>query len=440
MREARPRLFLALIATCIIVLPAFAQEGADDLHKRIDELNTQVRDLEARRDAELGDQIDAYLYETAVPGADGEDDPLKGITLTAGLTALTLGTVGLEPSNSTVVNGNVMLRIDFQVTDSLKLYADMRAQPANASFPGAFPPLPGAGGGAPKTFSGESDLIGVDGTVGVYGSGRALNMYEAAIVWGARFWNQTVFFEWGALDPRTRFHQNALADSANSKFLNNVFTDTTAVLWLTDASGRSSLGLHLFTEFGSNKQWKFNTGWFNTGGTFWDKGQFFIQFSWRGEVADGEMNVRIFGFVDRFFRDAVNNEGSEGGGISFDWMVGSSFGVYATFATNNGEANPMKRDATLGVVFPGIFGRRPNDVLGIGFAGIRVNRDFADPAIALVPTSTEYTFELYYTLAFEDGRVQVTPVLMYVLDPGGNGVGWADDALIMLGIRVHVPF
>jgi hypothetical protein len=29
---------------------------------------------------------------------------------------------------------------------------------------------------------------------------------------------------------------------------------------------------------------------------------------------------------------------------------------------------------------------------------------------------------------------------MYVSDPGGNASPWQDDALFILGIRIHVPF
>ena len=56
-----------------------------------------------------------------------------------------------------------------------------------------------------------------------------------------------------------------------------------------------------------------------------------------------------------------------------------------------------------------------------------------------VPEDTEWSFELYYRLMLEEGKLQVTPHLLFVIDPGG-GINWVDDTLVILGLRVFVPF
>ena len=79
---------------------------------------------------------------------------------------------------------------------------------------------------------------------------------------------------------------------------------------------------------------------------------------------------------------------------------------------------------------------RPDDVIGVGVILTGAN----DAVLVGVPEDVEFTLELYYRYMAEDGNLQVTPHLLIVTDPGGNVAPWADDLLIVLGVRVHVPF
>lgn len=421
--------------------PAWAaDEGAEDLDQRVADLTGILENLEVRQQAQLEQQIQDYLARSAAfVSADGED-PMAGIKITAHLTAVSMGTIGLDPGDSFIATGNLRLRFDFKVTENVQLYVDANAYRAGTSYPAQFPFLPGPGGGAPATLSGLSDGIGVDGTVSIAPGGRTLSIVEAAVIWGVDIWNRKLFIEAGSLDPRRRFGEHSFALDSDRQFMNNVFADSSAVLWLTDATGRSSLGLHLWMDFGANDEFRINTGYFNTAGQFWDSGQWYIQFRWRGEVAEREMNVRVFGFIDRAFRDAIGNDGSEGGGVTWDWWVTDKIGLFFTVTANSGRANPIESDGTLGVIFRGLIGRRPNDELAIAIATIRINRDHPDPAISQVPTGSEQILEIYYKFVEENGYLQITPFVQVVIDPGGNGTGWLDNTLIMLGIRIHVPF
>jgi len=432
---------VAWVIACIAIGPAWAaDETSEDLNERVEDLAKMLENLELRQQARLESQIQDYLAQTsAFTAADGED-PMKGIKITAHLTALTMGTVGLDPGNSTVATGNIRLRFDFKVSENVQIYIDANAYRAGSSFPAQFGFLPGPGGGAPRTLSGLSDGIGVDGTVSIAPGGRTLSIVEAAVIWGIEVGGRKLFIEFGSLDPRRRFGEQSFALDSNRQFMNNVFVDSAAVLWLTDATGRSSLGLHLWIDFGANDQFRVNTGYFNTTGQFWDSGQWYIQFRWRGEVAEREMNVRIFGFINRAFRDAIDNDGSEGGGLTWDWWVTDKIGLFITLTANDGRANPIEADGTLGIVFRGLIGRRPNDELAIAVASIKVNRDHPDPAINMLPSKSEKLLEIYYKFVEENGYLQITPFIQFVSDPGGGGTGWLDNTLIMVGIRIHVPF
>lgn len=433
----------ALVALAFFMIsPVRAGEGdASNLNERIQQLNDQIQELESRQQQRLRKQIDEYLARSAWESADGEGDGMDRLTIQAHVTVLTMGTVGLDPADSTIATYNAKLRFNFDVTESLNIFAEFNTSPGSpGTFPSQFPTIPGPGGGTGATLSGLSDGIGVDGTVPIAQSNRGLNLWEAGVVYAAKIGDRTLHIEWGSLDPRRRYQQNAFSTDANLHFMNNVFSDSSAILWMTDATSRSSLGLNLWIDFGANDQFRVSTGWFNTVGRFWDKGQWFVQFRWRLEVAEREMNIRLFGFIDNFFVDPNTGDGTEGGGATWDWWVTDKIGLMATFTTGSGTVNPVEWDFTFGVIFQGVIGRRPDDVLGIAIARISVNRDHFAPVISQVPADTENILEIYYRFSTENGFLQVTPFLQVVSDPGAAGTGWLDNTLVMLGIRVHVPF
>ena len=76
-------------------------------------------------------------------------------------------------------------------------------------------------------------------------------------------------------------------------------------------------------------------------------------------------------------------------------------------------------------------------IINTNDAGIRA---FTGNPLDFFPTSTEITIELYYRYMVEDGKLQITPHLIIVSDPGGGRSPWQDDLLIILGFRIFVPF
>jgi hypothetical protein len=427
-------LFFAMLLA--LVLPVWAEDA--DLRAMVLKLREKVEALEAQQQSLVGQDVEAYLAsQPAARAAEGGDT--DRITIHASVLGVNQNTIGLNPSDRGVVSGDYDLDFDFQVTDTLTLILHMTGNGFNdagsdGSFPSQFPP--GGAPGAPAaqaTLSGLFDGIGVNGTTPT-SPGNA-TMYEAFLRFSCSAGELTLHHELGEIDPRTRFLQNAIADNAETQFLNDLFCNPPAVEWLTDASGRTSYGYYGWIELGSNHQWTVSYGWFNTPGQWFTHGQFYVQAGWKGEVDGREMNVRVLGWVQKFFVDA-SGDGSAGGGASWDWWVTEKIGVWARLAINGGDANPVQADYSLGAAWNGPFGRRPDDQAGLALGFISANTN----VLVGIPHSTEFTVEVYYKFMLEGGKLQVTPDFMVVTDPGGGLSPWQDDVLFILGVRVYVPF
>jgi len=425
------------LCAVLLMLVAPLRAGDEDLKQEIEELREKVESLETQQSTLLGQDIEEYLaVDPASWGTQGGEH--DRITIHAAITGVNQNTIGLDPSDRAVVSGNYDLEFDFQVTDNLSMFLHMTGNGTDSggsdgSFPSQFPPggTPGAPAGQ-ATLSGLFDGIGVNGTTPT--SPGSATMYEAGFQFSCKAGEVTLNHQMGELDPRTRFLQNDIADDAKTQFLNDLFCNPPAVEWLTDASGRSSYAYYGWLELGANKQFTVSYGWFNTPGQWFSHGQFYFQGAWRGEVGGREMNVRVLAWIQEFFRDA-SGDGSAGGGVSWDWWVTDKIGVWVRIAVNGGEVNPVQGDYSFGAAWNGPFGRRPDDQAGIAIGIIQANED-----VLVVPESTEVTLEIYYKLMLEGGKLQVTPSLMFVSDPGGGLPPWADDVLFILGVRFYVPF
>lgn len=409
---------LVCMALGLVALPAVAEDD-EGLRREVEKLRQEVQVM---RTSMLEKDIDSYLAESdAWRGAQGG---LQGVTINARFTSVFQGAF-VDPADIGVMDGDVDLDMDFQVTDNLSLFIKMTANNASA---GSFPI---AGNNGP-TLAGATDGIGVNGTVPT--NPGSVTTYEAGIYHVLMVGDTKLHWEGGELDPRTRFLQNAFADDENTQFISNSFDDTSAVLWLTDATGRTSLGWHMWINFGDNQQFTVNWGYFNTPGQFFSRGQFYFQFSWKGEISGRESNIRVMAVINEFFRDATG-DGDAAGGASWDWWATDKIGVFVRIAANGGDVNPIELDGSLGVVFQGLISSRPDDTLGIAFSFITTNDD-----VVVLPEDTEFSLEIYYRYMMEDGKLQVTPHLIYVNEPGGGTTIFGDDTLFILGLRIHVPF
>ncbi|MHC4550789.1 MAG: hypothetical protein ACYTEZ_18675 [Planctomycetota bacterium] len=319
----------------------------------------------------LEKEIDTYLSETeALHGAQG-GDALQGVTIHARFTAVFQGTVGqsgnfgvgtLSAEDIGVVDGRVDLDFNFQVTDNLTLFIDMTANNGGAgSFPANY--FPTRISVAP-TAGGFTDGIGVNGTVPI--KPGSVTTQQAGIRLLIPTGNTEVWSEMGELNPRDRFMQSRFADDQYTGFINNNVDDNPAIPYLTNAGGTVSLGWHITVNFGDNKQYSVNFGWFAPPGQWFAHGQFMFQFSWKGQISGRETNVRLMGFWQNLFQlTPPLDDSSAGGGVVWDWDATDQLGIFVKIAVNGADINPVELDGSVGVVWTGIIGSRPDDAAGV---------------------------------------------------------------------------
>jgi len=421
-----------------VALPATAGDTTD-LQKEVAQLRQQLDALSAQQATMLEDEIDSYLDDqTAWQAAQGGESGLKGVSLAARFTAVSQSTLGYDPVNRTLVNGDVDLDFDMQVTDRLDLFAHLTANATDYGVFGdpfldqlaAFP----AGGfdiGA-FSFSGVTDGIGINGTVPV--APGSITVYEAGIRYAMPVGETTLNWEMGKLDPRTRFLQNAYADDENTQFINNLFDDSPSILWMSDAFGTQYLGWYFWLNFGDQDQFKVSWGWWNQAGQFFNHGQLYFQVAWEGEIDGRALNVRAMGMIDGMNEDASGDD-DFAWGVSGDYRLNDKVGLFFRVAGNTKDVNPVDMDFEIGAAFFGVIGSRPDDVIGVAFGYISTN----DNVTGTLPEDKELTIEVYYNFMVEDGKLQVTPHFMWIMDPNGDAFS-CDDTLMILGVRVYVPF
>ncbi|MGQ0612848.1 MAG: carbohydrate porin [Planctomycetaceae bacterium] len=454
------RLVLAGLACLTALLPARAARAGEEeaLRKEVRRLreavaandrklsdqDARIEALSARQAAQLQQEVEGYLGEQAThaSAAGPSRGPLDGVRVSVRFTSVLQGSVELTPADRLVADGDIDLEFGFSITENLEAFLTIVGNTNGASFEsqlgpimtptGSFGPIGG------RTAGALTDGIGLNGAVQT--KTGPINIYEAGILRRTKLGDNTLHWELGALDPRRRFSQNRWADDENTQFLNNNFDDSPAMFWLTDSTSRSVFGWHMWIDFGANQEYRLNLGWFNTPGQFFNHGQFLIQFSWKQTISGREMNLRVFGFLDAFSEASAGKE-VFGGGVSWDWMINDNVGIFVRVTSNDGAFNPVDLDASLGFVFRGTVGSRPDDEIGIAVGFVSLEATTGGPAGVFSPVEeSEITVEVYYKYVLEDGRLQLSPHVMFISNPGGRVAPWADDALFLLGLRLFVPF
>jgi len=439
--------FLAFLAVgLILTVPAIA--GEEDLREQVRQLENKLDALSDQQSTNLEQTIEQYLDESSAWTAAQGDDGLKGVSITASLTSVAQWAANIEPGKAySIVSGDVDLGFHFNVTENLDLHIATTANTSAADSAGfghdigEFTASALSGGGwnanSYQVFGGVTDGIGTNGTTPTNAVDMGgLAVYEAYVQHRA---SSTFVWEFGMIDPRTRFMQNAFAGDENTQFVHNDFDDTAAVLWLymgKNVSFRPTgvLALHMWVDVGNDKNHRISWAWFNAPGEFWDNSQLFLQWAGKFDVSGREMNARVMFQYDNFFTDA-NGDANYVLGVSWDWMVTATIGLFFTYAQNFEDVNTVESTFTLGAEL-NLVQSRPNDRLGVGFGYIKANTTITGP----IPEDTEFTFEIYYRYATEGGKLQITPYVIYVMDPGGLGFGYTDDLIIIGNLqRLDIP-
>jgi len=415
-----------LVLGLLTASPASAGDEAA-LQEKVNKLTEQVAALSAQQNALLSQEVAQYLETNqAWRGAEGgEKTAWDKVTLKSSMTIVTQATVGLDPANRTIVSGDLDLDFGFNLNENLDLFVNLTAN-TGGEFDTSGGGFSGIGAFTAAAFN---DGIGVNGTAPT--DPGSITVREAGIRHRWQAGDSWVYWEMGELEPRDRFGDTGFTMNENTQFLNNQFDDASSVPYLTG----SVVGIHLWVDFGADKNVRFSAGWFNGAGQFFNNGQFFIQVGWKGEVSGRTMNLKVFGYLDKTLPTGSGSDDTDaGGGVVWDWMATNKIGLFVKIAANGSDFNPVELDASVGAVVNGLVGSRPDDQLGVAVGFIGLNDDFA-----LFPEDTELVLEVFYRAALEGGKLHATFGFQIITDQGG-GIGWADDTLFLLHVRIHVPF
>lgn len=413
-----------LLATLAVGLLTASSASAGDqaLQEQVKQLQEKVEALSANQQKLLSAEVEKYLGENAAVSAQGgASDWVKNLKIDAALTMVGQATLGQE-FNSHAIDGSFDLNFDFKVTDNLDLFAHLTANTGGSGFPSNLVTAPTAGG--------FLDGIDLDGTQPV--TPGSVTVYEAGLTHRIAMGDNWFYWSIGKLDPREHFGQNAMTEDAHTQFLNNNFDDSPSFQWYSTLAG-TPFGLLLWAEFGDQKQFVISAGMFNFAGSFFSQPQTYAQFAWTGDVNEHPMGIKVYICYDDGNKD-TGGDATFCYGVSWDWWINDKIGVFAKLAGSTDAINPVEFDVELGVVFHNLISSRPDDTIGVGLAFL-----FLDDTFAPFAEDMEWTLEVYYKFVVEDGHLSITPHVMYVQDPNG-GLGWLDDNLFVIGLRLNAQF
>lgn len=424
------RLFTAPLLAMLLVgafcaVPARADD--DSLRAQLDDLKQQVEEMKAKQAKRVDREVEGYLEDNASwSRAQQGSDGMKDITISAMLTTVNQNTVNLESgTNRSVVSGQILLMFDFNVSENLGIFTDLIAN-TEGHLTSEFAASP--------TLAGLFDGIGVDSSMTARPQG-GVQVREAGIRYAIPAGNSTVNLELGLIDPRDRFLRSAFSDDYHTQFLHNEFVDPSAVSWLTNAYlTPNSLGAYAWMAFGAEKNIIVRAGFFNEEGRFFDHGQLYLEVHWKGEVRGRAMNAKFMYMRDSYYK--LDGQNDNVWGFEWDWMATDNVGVYALISGNTEASNPVELSWSVGAVWNGVGDTRPDDQIGVAVGWLGTNSD-----VITTPKDSEFVIELYYKYITENGKMQITPHVMWISDPAAGGGGWAnEDSLWILGVRIHVPF
>ncbi|MEE8106353.1 MAG: hypothetical protein V3T86_12530 [Planctomycetota bacterium] len=429
---------ISLFALALLAMGLFlaTPAAADDTAALREEVKQLQERLDNMTQSGLDQEVEDYLAsnqasQNAQGGSRWDDVTVHFRFLAQGVASVGYGEDATGTSNDHDVQGLADLDFDFNITENLRGFIYLTTRSGNRAT--------GLPLGQGTTAAGLTDGIGTDGNTGVTGTGLAV--YETGLEHAMALGSTTLHWQVGKLDPRTRFGQNAYADSAHTQFMNNGFTDSSAILWTSTATNPNQYaGMFGWIELGANKNMTLAFGWFNATGQFFNNGQFYIQLHIARESNGRPMNIRIFGTYDKMNLDA-SGDGYAGGGVSFDMKATDTLGVFVRVVANGSDVNPVDLDAVVGVAW-NVSSSRPDDVLGIGVGWASLQNvtqgSFAPLAFG---EDTELTVEVYYNRMEEGGKLQITPFLQFISDPAQTTpVRRSEDSIFLLGLRIFVHF
>lgn len=110
------------------------------------------------------------------------------------------------------------------------------------------------------------------------------------------------------------------------------------------------------------------------------------------------------------------------------------WGVFGQFALSDGNPNPIRYTATVGIGGSSPLKSRPADTFGVGYYFMETSSDLQRTLAPFVPLTNEQGVELYYNIAVTPW-FHITPDLQVV-----NPTRQAVDTALVLGLRTQITY
>ncbi len=110
------------------------------------------------------------------------------------------------------------------------------------------------------------------------------------------------------------------------------------------------------------------------------------------------------------------------------------WGVFGQFAISDGNPNPIRSTATVGVGGSSPLRSRVRDTFGVGYYFMQTSTDLQQSLAPVLPIGNEQGLELFYNIGVTQW-FHITPDLQ-VIEPAGQ----ASDAAVVIGVRSRIDY
>ena len=327
----------------------------------------------------------------------------KNITLSGGMVGVLQGSFNNEPRNHAEVVGRGDLVFSFKIADSTIAVVDVEAT---------------GGNGLDAKIPSFSLLNGVAGS-----TDDRVRFREAWVEHSA--FNDKLIMTIGKIDLTNYFDANAVANDENSQFLAGAFVNS-AVLGASDIgpglriNGKLCESVTLGLGYGSGDS--------DTSDIF-DHGFGIAELDYQSKLGGLEGNYRAYVTIDGTVADGetkFEEKNAFGYGLSIDQQITGKLTLFGRFGRRDDSTYLTKSAWSAGFQYTGLIPGRNEDVAAFGFGQVLANGASAQEKLA----------EIYYKFKIND-RIDITPVVQYLINPEGNH---ARENVLALGLRTQVSF
>lgn len=110
------------------------------------------------------------------------------------------------------------------------------------------------------------------------------------------------------------------------------------------------------------------------------------------------------------------------------------WGVFSQFGLSDGNPNPIRSTATVGIGGSSPLQSRPLDTFGVGYYFMQTSTDLQQTLAPLAPIGNEQGVELFYNIGVTQW-FHITPDLQFI-EPAGQ----AADAAVVVGVRSRIDY